>query len=182
MKYNIYLKRIITGLISVSIIYLFIVIASLSSARIYELIAYQIVKPKTFVDVRALPLPYGEYIARWLMTLKSKDEVRQLFLYDVFVFPKFLDQEGQENGYKISDDAVKESFSIASLLIDIGANVNLKDQYGCNSLQLAVEEKNFKVIKFLLDHDANPHLFDKTSKRKFCTISAAELLNNINGS
>ncbi len=45
--------------------------------------------------------------------------------------------------------------STAKLLIDLGANVNIKDDFGATALNYAFLTKNRELVKYLVEHDAH---------------------------
>lgn len=47
---------------------------------------------------------------------------------------------------------------LMTLLLDKGADVNLRDEYGCTALTLAISEGRLDMVQLLLERGANPNL------------------------
>ena len=95
-------------------LYFMIAISLLASAKVHELIAYQLIESKQVVSSSVLPVPFGQAIAKWFLLRKDKDEVSKIFLYDIFLLPKELSLEGDIQGYSVDSNAAEKSFFIAS--------------------------------------------------------------------
>lgn len=168
-------KKIALSLVLVFLLYCVIAIGFMAFARVHELISYQLVGFKGVVSGKVLPVPFGGDLAKWFLTQKSKEEISKIFLYDVFLMPKELAVEGQEQGYSVGSHAVAKSFSVASLLIKLGLDVDSENRYGCTSLQLAIEDENLPVVSFLVRHSASLMIFDENASWEFCRLSSIQL-------
>jgi len=156
-------------------LYFMIAISLLASAKVHELIAYQLIESKQVVSSSVLPVPFGQAIAKWFLLRKDKDEVSKIFLYDIFLLPKELSLEGDIQGYSVDSNAAEKSFFIASLLLQMGIDINDKNDYGCTSLQLAIQDESIEIVNFLVDHGAGLTDSDDSAQWQFCRLSPIQL-------
>ena len=71
----------------------------------------------------------------------------------------------------------KGNFEIAEKLLARNADINFQNSYGQTVLHMAVQEKNYDAIRFLLSHEANPHLED-ANKMDCCDLARENSINN----
>ncbi len=80
----------------------------------------------------------------------------QKLLKDAKKNPKIQINQQDNWGYSALMDACSQgNFAIAVMLINNGADVNLKSKNGFTALMGAVSENNYELVKLLLDNNAN---------------------------
>ncbi|XP_049803906.1 serine/threonine-protein phosphatase 6 regulatory ankyrin repeat subunit B-like [Schistocerca nitens] len=69
------------------------------------------------------------------------------------------------------------SLKMVRLLIDAGADVNFKDDYGCTPLHRALEHGHFEVFEVLLDAGGDPNIVDVCGVSLLHTVASRSAAN-----
>ena len=79
--------------------------------------------------------------------------------------------------------ANENKFEILKLLIDAGMDVNVSDSYGCTPLIYSINDvgTNYEMVKYLLEHKADPNLITKDYSKKYNKSPILELCNLYRG-
>ncbi|XP_049942557.1 serine/threonine-protein phosphatase 6 regulatory ankyrin repeat subunit C-like [Schistocerca serialis cubense] len=74
---------------------------------------------------------------------------------------------------------VLRSLKMVKLLIDAGADVNFKDDYGCTPLHRALESGHYEVLEVLLDAGGDPNIVDVCGVSLLHTVASRSVANRI---
>ncbi len=106
--------------------------------------------------------------------MRAHDKKTMTLLLDKGADPNHQDDDGWTKliyiahaGYKADAEKTKALVDLATLLLENGAEVNLRNHHYATALILALDASNFALTKLLLEHGADPYMMDDHGRDAF---------------